>query len=727
MAETPATATEKPLAVLAVDDEAAKLALASRLDPLTGVLNHGAWVESITLEHERALRDGGIYSVMMIGLDHFKALNDSQGHQAGDACLQKLAQCLLRACCALESVGRYGGEEFVVLLRETGLEGAQALAEHIRKAVSDSCVPHSANPVAERVTVSVGVASAPANRWEDVVKQADEALHTAKALGRNMVWTQESPRHEAESVAPEPEQALTVLVIDDDAGDAELLRRHLEQIPNFAFHFVHCSSGEAGRAELGRRHVGAVFLDYRLGAESGLDTLKCMRSAGYLGPVIVVTGQGDEYVVADLMRAGADDYVAKTDLGVELLQRALHNAENRHLERKTEARNKQLLTELQSTKKSLEGTNNRLAELYKTAHQFVDNVSHEFRTPLTVIKEFTSILRDGLAGDLTAEQREYLDLVLNRTDDLTTMVDDMLDISKLEAGVLGVSRRNCGMLEIISKVRTTLERKALAAKVKLEISADDGLPSVYCDPEKIGRVLINLTVNALKFCEENGHVAVQVSRQASDSCVRVSVTDDGRGIAPEDLQAIFERFKQIEGHVRSSTKGFGLGLSIAKELVQLNFGEITVDSKLGSGSTFSFTIPTAQPSNVLALYLKRSYSSPLALLSATIKDAVDRARLDEVEQFLQRQLRRSDLLFRRQPNTWLVVAAAGAVELGQMASRLERARAQANRNRPSGALPRIHLEVKGSWRGLDQSRELMRRFELEFQVAGDDAAFPNRT
>ena len=231
----------------------------------------------------------------------------------------------------------------------------------------------------------------------------------------------------AETLATATEKPLTILAIEDDAGDAEIIRRHLEQIPDFHFHYLHRTDSESGRTALSQQQVGVVLLDYRLGAETGLEALTSFRSDGYLGPVIIVTGQGDEYVSANLIRSGADDYVAKKDLAPDILQRAIHNAMAQQSRREVETHNQRLLAELQTTKRALEEKNRRLAELYETAHQFVDNVSHEFRTPLTVIKEFTAIIRDGLAGEISDEQREYLEIVLNRVDDLSTMVDDVLD------------------------------------------------------------------------------------------------------------------------------------------------------------------------------------------------------------------------------------------------------------------------------------------------------------
>lgn len=165
-----------------------QLAQAMRIDPLTGVLNRGAWFESASLEDARSRRHGHRYSVIMLDVDHFKRFNDARGHQAGDSCLKQVAGSLFDACRAIDLVGRYGGEEFVVLATETDLDGAAVLAERIRQAIENLAIPHPASPTCAHVTASLGVADGPIETGiEAVVQTADEALYHAKRTGRNGV------------------------------------------------------------------------------------------------------------------------------------------------------------------------------------------------------------------------------------------------------------------------------------------------------------------------------------------------------------------------------------------------------------------------------------------------------------------------------------------------------------------------------------------------------------
>jgi PAS domain S-box-containing protein len=370
----------------------------------------------------------------------------------------------------------------------------------------------------------------------------------------------------------------------------------------------------------------------------------------------------------------------------------------------------------------LKKKNRRLARLCRTAHEFVDNVSHEFRTPLTVIKEYTSLVRDGVVGTVSDEQKKMLTVVEDRADDLNTMVDDMLDVSKLKSGMLGISRQECQVAEILEHVRLGLERKAAVKEVTLEFEVDPLLPTVFCDPEKAGRVLINLTTNAIKFCGRPGHVRLSCHREPDGAGVKFGVSDDGSGISPENQEAIFRRFKQLGESNRTSTKGFGLGLSIAKQLVELNLGDITVESHVGSGSTFFFTLPPADPCEVLRRYLKwierrRNGSSQLALVEAEVDESTSATLADDANVFMNHLLWSSDLLFRNGPTRWLVVLPMAELEVDEFRERVAKKIGEANRNRLGGPLPDIRLKFLCSWCVGSDRDELLNRLSSALKPA----------
>ncbi len=498
------------------------------------------------------------------------------------------------------------------------------------------------------------------------------------------------------AVGPRP---VTILAIDDNAGDARLLREQLEQLSLYSVRFLHAFDTLEARAALGGE-IDAIFLDYQLGAQTGEQFLRELRSSGELRPVIALTAWADSEVVAGLMRAGADDYLLKGTIALDQLQRAIENARAQYARRMAEQRNRELLHDLRSAKARLEAQNRTLAELYDTAHQFVDHVSHEFRTPLTVIREFASILRDGIAGTLTDEQGEYLGIIVNRVDDLSVLVDDMLDISKLEVGELGIARREGTVAGIIGHVRSTLERRADATGAQLRFECPDDLPRVYCDPEKAGRTMTNLVINAIKFCGSPGLVTVRATH--AQDAVRIAVTDNGPGIPAESVAALFERFRQFETNCRRGLQGFGLGLSIAKGLVHLNLGEITVDSTVGQGSTFAFTIPTAERGTLMQRYTQvirtlQADTRYLALVHISAPATAGQPGLDELEQLLWQTTGRGDLLFRPSGSSWQVVLALPDEDTQPWCARFLKAHARINEHRTNGLLPAPMLVTAGVW------------------------------
>lgn len=239
-------------------------------------------------------------------------------------------------------------------------------------------------------------------------------------------------------------------------------------------------------------------------------------------------------------------------------------------------------------------------DLNGLATRYIDHVSHEFRTPLTVINDYLAVLLRGICGPLNKEQEFMLDSIAVHTAELNTMVEDILDVSRLEAGVILYRRRVVQPAEVVEGIRSVLSRKASVRKVSLEIVVDEGLPEIFCDPEKVGRALNNVSQNALKFCGDPGRVVIRIA--ADEERVRFSVKDNGPGIPPKDINRIFQRFGQRESDQKQSTRGFGLGLGIARELVNLSFGALMVESSPDDGSEFSITIPVARPDVILDAY-----------------------------------------------------------------------------------------------------------------------------
>lgn len=512
---------------------------------------------------------------------------------------------------------------------------------------------------------------------------------------------------------------MRVLLLEDNEGHARLIQLALGRAAG-SYEVQHTTRLADALAQLTNGSQDVALVDLTLPDSRGAETVAAMRSGCRDLPIVVLTSLADDEMALAVLKQGAQDYLIKDSLTPEDLERAIRYAIHRQ---QSYSEIQRLLQELQTARDLLERKNRRLSKLYRTAHRFVDNVSHEFRTPLTVVKEYVSIMRDGLLGPLNEEQRRFLDIVNDRADDLNHMVDDMLDVSKMEAGILSVYRSTQHLDDIVNHVSVGLQRRAALKDVRLAIDVDARLPPIYCDGEKVGRVIVNLVVNAIKFCGNPGQVKLAARLDASRREVVVSVTDNGPGIHKKDLQVIFRRFKQLGSNPRGSTKGFGLGLSIAHELVALNLGEMSVESVVGQGSEFSFTVPLDEPAAIVRRFFDRfprsqAEGSRISLVRVLAHTETSPTAAEDVAAFLNGMLRRHDLLVRTESCTWLLIRAASDDELERFFERVSQAIADSDRNRLGRPLPLVTMHTEGSWSGDDNLDELLAQILHESQPVG---------
>ena len=241
---------------------------------------------------------------------------------------------------------------------------------------------------------------------------------------------------------------------------------------------------------------------------------------------------------------------------------------------------------LEEQKRSLEEANKRLAELNALKDELVTTVSHELRTPLTAIKETVGLFMDQMLGPINEEQRDFLNTLNANVDQLTELITNMLDLSKMELGRLRLARRKTAIGELVRKA--VQHYKSLAGGRTIQIEISDEIPEVFVDPNRILQVLGNLFSNAVKFSPENGTIAFRASEKKG--FVVLSVEDNGIGIAEEDFPKLFQKFSQL-GEGKKRPAGTGLGLAVCKKLVELHQGEIAATSVRGKGSCFTFTVP----------------------------------------------------------------------------------------------------------------------------------------
>jgi signal transduction histidine kinase len=476
--------------------------------------------------------------------------------------------------------------------------------------------------------------------------------------------------------------SIRVLIVEDNAGDARLIREHLADGLSLRFAVEWANRLSGGLQRLDEGGVDVVLLDLGLPDSQGLDTFAKLADRAPDVPVVVLTGLDDEALAVEALRKGAQDYLAKQDVSGATLARVLRYAIERHrlladLEERTrelqssEVRLRQVIegnvdgilvvdregvvrlvnaaaqdllgcseeelvggaigfpvvagetTELDVIRRQgaevlemrvmeteWEGGTAYLAllrditerkrieereeALARMKDDFVANVSHELRTPLASIKGFLELMiRDRVEDPDT--RYEFLTRAAQDADRLTALVTDLLDISRLEAGQMQIGLEAVDVNAVVSESLQSLESLAGRKNVSLKYDRSEKPLIVRGDRRRIHQVVVNLVGNAIKFSEPDSSVTVCGER--GDQQITIRVIDQGCGVPEEALPRLFDRFYQVDGKAKRAGVGTGLGLTIARGIVEAHGGQIGVESELGRGSTFYFSLPVRPESD----------------------------------------------------------------------------------------------------------------------------------
>jgi signal transduction histidine kinase len=386
---------------------------------------------------------------------------------------------------------------------------------------------------------------------------------------------------------------LQILIVDKSPEDRARYRRLLQELPGRKYDVWEAETGEEGLAMCRAKPLDCILLGARPPDLDGLAFLSALASAEgvHAIPAIVLAGQGSETLAVEVMKAGASDYMPKSVVSAKALGRAIDNAVNQA----------QLRATLEEQGRILVETHQELRRKHEEIQNFYQMLSHELKTPLTAIYEFIAVVLDGLGGPLTEVQAEYLNHAKDSCRQIKRGLNDLLDATRLDTGKFRIATRPSSIGAVVAQAVASMAPTAHDKGICLQhvIAAD--LPEVWIDEQRITQVLTNLLSNALKFTPNGGEILVGVSEQRErPACVRVWVSDTGRGIEANHLGRIFDRLYQVRTDDPEIEGGLGLGLYISRELVRLHGGEIWVDSMRGLGSTFTFTLPTHGPDALLA-------------------------------------------------------------------------------------------------------------------------------
>jgi two-component system, NarL family, sensor histidine kinase BarA len=238
----------------------------------------------------------------------------------------------------------------------------------------------------------------------------------------------------------------------------------------------------------------------------------------------------------------------------------------------------------------LSDRNIELFKANKLKSEFLANISHEFRTPLNAILGFAEILKDKPAADIEKSKR-YAENIITSGRSLLTMINDLLDLAKAESGRIDLHLARTSITELCENLQTFFTPLAQKKQLSLNLYCDKDIPVIRTDPGKVQQILYNFLSNAIKFTPDEGKIDIRATVDEEGKTVRMAVSDTGPGIAPEDQDKIFEKFRQLDGSITRQSTGTGLGLAISKELAKLIDGTISLKSQPGHGATFSLDIP----------------------------------------------------------------------------------------------------------------------------------------
>jgi signal transduction histidine kinase len=392
---------------------------------------------------------------------------------------------------------------------------------------------------------------------------------------------------------------LNILIVDDDEVDRMIVRRALKNA-GILTKIYEAETGESAIAAIQIQPFDCIFLDYRLPDGDGLELVQTIREQNITSPLIVLTGQGDEQIAVDLMKAGASDYLIKSKISAGRIAQMLRNATRVHQAEQQAIEANQRLQEsynllveqhkaLEQQRQQIHEQNLQLVHANTLKSRFLATISHELRTPLNAILGFSQMLLRPSKGVLTPKQADMVQRIFTNGKNLLQMLNEVLDFTQIEANHLHLQPELFNLQDLITD--TVEEVRSLAVLKELPLSTQFNLRNavIFNDTVRLRQALVNLLSNAIKFTD-TGNVWVEVIEISADR-VSIAVCDTGIGIAPEHVDCIFEAFRQIDQTNTRKHPGTGLGLAITRTLVGVMGGTLTVTSQLGQGSRFQVELP----------------------------------------------------------------------------------------------------------------------------------------
>lgn len=382
-------------------------------------------------------------------------------------------------------------------------------------------------------------------------------------------------------------QASAVYLYDEWNGTLNSVASH--GIPDVVKNEYALGEGLVGQAAQEGKEIIAEYMDEKmpLTIETGVVSIK--PAAIVVSPIVY-----KEKVQCVLVLASTEKLTERARLFIDRLSSQLGVALN-NLNQYSSL--KELSEQLKARGEEISLTNKQLERANRMKSEFLANMSHELRTPLNAIIGFSEILKDGIVGDLSSEQTDYVSNIFTSGQHLLSLINDILDLSKIEAGRMTLELESVSVPDILKNGVSMVKENAIQRNLKLELKIDDDVGVVDLDARKFRQIVYNLLSNAVKFTPDGGCVSINTKKIRIDAAefLEITVADTGIGIAEEDMEKIFSPFEQIDSSLSRKYEGTGLGLAMVKRLVELYGGTICVTSEVDKGSRFEVRLPCKVP------------------------------------------------------------------------------------------------------------------------------------
>ena len=378
-----------------------------------------------------------------------------------------------------------------------------------------------------------------------------------------------------------------ILVTDDEPAMLETLSAALEEM---GYRVTTAVKGQEALALIRRQPFNIIIADIKLPDISGLKILEIAKELNPEAAVIMITGHASIETAVDAINEGAYAYILKP-VAMSELETIINNALR---EQRLLTENRELVESLQQSNKRLGEANRALAQVSQAKSDFMAKTSHELRTPLNSIIGFSEVLMSKTAPPVDqATHDEFLNYIHVSAKHLLHLIDSILDLSKIESGKMTLEPSNFDLMVLLEDIKIAVLPMLAIKEHTLETEVSKGISTIFADESKMRQVFLNLISNAHKFTPSGGKIKITCQLH-SPRWLHCSVVDNGIGIAPQDQQRIFEEFGQVRRSPKARGHGVGLGLPIARRLIELHGGNIWVASESGCGSTFTFSIPIAK-------------------------------------------------------------------------------------------------------------------------------------